>query len=215
MVRMLGRCCCLVPNRMTVPHLSMRHQDMVDITMVVSLMALCHQRHSFVVVIVPSGRWWWWWGCGCTLVSVGGTQTVEQWGVKTKQRAVMPTQLLPKRVQERLYSPKQRAVMPTTFIKYKVEWVITETHLSRCPRGCKNDWGKKRRKKSYVMGEDMLVNSDNMWWLNKRPLKRWSFQSSRSVGTLLETSEVRESSGNVGSVGNNLRKPQKLWKVTW
>ena len=72
------------------------------------------------------------------------------------------------------------------------------------------------------MGEDMLVNSDNMWWLNKQPLKEWKeFLKFWKCGNFLETLEVQEHFRTFGSMGitfGNLEMqvhPQKLWKITW
>ena len=67
------------------------------------------------------------------------------------------------------------------------------------------------------MGKGTLVNSDNMGWLNKRPLKEWRVSKVLEAQELLETSEAWELSGNLRSVGtfwklqkhrNNLWKPQ-------
>ena len=70
------------------------------------------------------------------------------------------------------------------------------------------------------MGEGMLVNSNNMWWLNKWPLKEWKeFPKFQKRGNFQKPQKCRNSSGNLGSAGtfqklhkhgNNLQKPRNV-----
>ena len=54
------------------------------------------------------------------------------------------------------------------------------------------------------MGKDMLVNSDNIQWLNKWPLKEWRVSEVPEAWELSETSEAQELSQKLQKHVNNL-----------